>query len=112
MTDTAAAASAPSAPPAALEEVQKQWRDLVLEVRELKTDAKAQEQINKALRQQLETVIEHRQKSHSELVILLTNLVTKLPLKDVGVIVAKLIEHNVGVSNFLSSLVKGGSGDP
>lgn len=82
--------------------------ELALQIRELQVETKALEQANKLLRQQLETVIEHRQKSHSELVILLTNLVSKLPLNDVGVIISKLVEHNASVSQFLSSLSRGG----
>lgn len=61
----------------------------------------------KLLRQLLERTIEHRQKSHSELIMLLTGLVSKLSLNDVGVIVSKLMEHNTNVGSYLAALVKG-----
>src|SRR5205085_45251 len=67
----------------------------------------ALEQEVKLLRQLLERSIEHRQKSHSELIMLLTGLVSKLPLNDVGVIVSKLMEHNTNVTQYLAALVKG-----
>jgi hypothetical protein len=109
MTDPTSAASSPSLPPAPAspDGTPTPWDALLLQVRELQAEAKALEHANKLLRQQLETVIEHRQKSHSELVILLTNLVSKLPLNDVGVIISKLVEHNASVSQFLSRLARG-----
>src|SRR5664280_3839103 len=59
------------------------------------------------LRLLLERTIEHRQKSHSELVNILTTLVSKLPLNDVGVIISKLVEHNTNVGQVLAALTKG-----
>ena len=41
------------------------------------------EQENKSLRFLLERVIDHRHKSHNELVLIMTNLVSKLPLKEI-----------------------------
>ncbi len=87
--------------------IQKEWYDLTLRVAEAETARIALEQENKALRTLLERVIEHRQKSHGELVNLLTTLVSKLPLNDVGVIVARLVEHNAHVTQVSASLVKG-----
>jgi hypothetical protein len=50
------------------------------------------------LRSLLERVIEHRQKSHGELINLLSGLVSKLPINDIGVVVARLLEHNAHVA--------------
>jgi hypothetical protein len=105
MTETATAA-APEVIPA-VEDIQKSWHELTLRIAQLETERAAIEQENKSLRQLLERVIEHRQKSHNELVLILTGLVTKLPLNDVGGIVARLVEHNNSVSQTLASLVKG-----
>ncbi len=87
--------------------IQKEWYDLTLRVAQSETERAALEQENKTLRSLLERVIEHRQKSHSELVTILTTLVSKLPLNDVGVIVARLMEHNQHVTEVSASLVKG-----
>lgn len=99
-----------STPPASLEEIQRSWHDLTLRLSQLEAAHHALEQANKALRFQLESVILHRLKSHTELVILLTNLVSKLPINDVGVIISKLMEHNTNVTHFLSGTAK--TGDP
>jgi len=87
--------------------IQKDWNDLTLRVAQSETERNALAQENKALRTLLERVIEHRQKSHGELVTLLTTLVSKLPLNDVGVIVARLMEHNQNVAAVSASLIKG-----
>lgn len=87
--------------------IQKEWMDLTLRMAQTETECGALEQENKALRTLLERVIEHRQKSHGELVTLLTTLVSKLPLNDVGVIVARLMEHNHQVTEVSASLIKG-----
>ena len=97
-----------STPPASVEEIQKSWHDLTLRLSKLEVSNHVLEQSNKALRLQLESVIQHRLKSHTELVILLTNLVSKLPLNDVGVIISKLMEHNTSVTHFLSGTTKTG----
>jgi len=94
---------------ASVEEVQQGWSDLGLRMRQLEADAAMLAQENKALRFLLEKVISNRQQSHSELVVLLTTLVSKLPINDIGVIVSKLVEHNNNLSQFLSTLVKGGA---
>ena len=101
MTETVANAAA------SLEEIQKGWPELTLRVERLEAEKVALEAENKALRLLLERVIEHRQKSHGELILLLTYLVSKLPLNDVGVIVSKLVEHNTNVSQVLAALAKG-----
>ncbi len=90
-----------------LEKIQKEWNDLTLRVAQAETKQAALEHENKGLRTLLERVIEQRQKSHSELVTLLTTLVSKLPLNDVGVIIARLVAHNQHVAEVSASLVKG-----
>jgi hypothetical protein len=92
---------------ATLEEVQKGWRELELRVGQLEAERAALEQENKALRFMVERTIEHRQKSHAELVLLLTGLVSKLPINDVGVVVSKLVEHNARVGEICAALTKG-----
>ena len=90
-----------------MEDIQKGWNELKLRVEQLEADRGALEQENNALRVLLERAIDHRQKSHSELVTILTTLVSKLPLNDVGVIVSKLVEHNTNVSQALAALTQG-----
>jgi hypothetical protein len=98
-------AAAPSA--ASLEEIQQGWHELTSRVGQLEAERNLLEQENKALKFLLERVIDHRQKSHSELVLLLTGLVSKLQINDIGVIVSRLVEHNTNVSQYLAALVKG-----
>jgi hypothetical protein len=93
--------------PASAEEVQRGWPNLTLRVDQLEAERVGMEHENKNLRALLERVIEHRQKSHGELVTLLTTLVSKLPINDAGVVVSKLVEHNSHVSEVCASLVKG-----
>src|SRR5258706_959891 len=93
--------------PASVEEIQGGWNELALKVRQLEAQTGGLEQENKALRSMLERVIEHRQKSHTELVLLVTDLVSRLPINDVGIIVSKLVEHNNNVSQILAGLIKG-----
>jgi hypothetical protein len=100
--------SAPTPVPS-LEEIQKSWQELTLRVGQLEAERSLMAQETKTLRFQLDKVIEHRQKSHSELVLIVTSLVSKLPLNDVGVIITKLVEHNTSVSHFLAALIKGGT---
>src|SRR5438093_8716356 len=103
MTDT------PSAPAvaASIEEIQAGWHEMKTRVAQLEAEKAALEQENETLRLLLERVIDHRQKSHSELVLLLTGLVSKLPINDVGVVISKLVEHNTNVSQMLAALGKG-----
>ena len=108
MTSTESAPSTLASP----EEVQQGWHELTLRVKTLEAECLAQELENKTLRTLLERVIEHRQKSHSELVLLLTGLVTRLPINDVGVIVSKLVEHNANVSEICAVLAKGKADAP
>jgi hypothetical protein len=93
-----------SRPTASAEETQPDWRELTLRVAQLQAELSAVAQENKSLRLLLERVIDHRQRSHTELVLILTNLVGKLPLNDVGVIVSKLVEHNTSISQFGGAL--------
>jgi hypothetical protein len=90
-----------------VEKIQNEWYDLTLRVARAETERAALAQENKTLRALLERVIEHRQKSHGELVNLLTTLVSKLPLNDAGVIIARLMEHSQHVTEVSASLVKG-----
>jgi hypothetical protein len=92
---------------ASVDEIQKGWHDLMLRVEQLETERSVLEQENKSLRFLLERVIEHRQKSHGELILLLTSLVSKLPINDIGVVVSKLVEHNSHVAEVSSILAKG-----
>jgi hypothetical protein len=95
--------------PTPLEELQRRWPELALKVEQLKAELSVVEQETKAVRLLLERAIDHILKSHSELVLILTNLVSKLPLNDVGVVVAKLVEHNTNTAHFLAGLGKGGA---
>ena len=92
---------------ASVEEVQQAWHELILRVGQLEAEKGALEQEVKALRLLLERAVEHRKKTHGELVLLLTSLVSKLPLNDVGVIVSRLVEHNTHVSQYLAAIAKG-----
>jgi hypothetical protein len=93
-----------------VEETQPDWHELALRVAQLQAELSAVAQENKSLRLLLERVIDHRQKSHTELVLILTNLVSKLPLNDVGVIVSKLVEHNTNISQFGGALASHAGG--
>jgi hypothetical protein len=108
MTSTESAAN----PTASPEEVQKGWHELTLKVKQLEAECATHQQENKTLRTLLDRVIEHRQKSHSELVLILSGLVSKLPINDVGVIVSKLVEHNAHVSETCAALAKGKADAP
>jgi hypothetical protein len=94
------------APLVSVEEMQKAWHDLTSKVGQLELDQNILEQENKTLRFLIERVIEHRQKSHGDLVLILSNLVSKLPINEVGFIVSKLVEHNAQVSETLAALSK------
>jgi hypothetical protein len=80
---------------------------LTLRVEQLEAGMRALEHEGKAMRLLMERMIEHRQKSHSELVLLLAGLVSKLPINEIGVIISKLVEHNESVSRFHGALMKG-----
>ena len=90
-----------------MEEIQQGWHDLRLRVGQLEAERAALQQETKELRTLLERVIEHRQKSHGELINLLSGLVSKLPINDIGVVVAKLMEHNAHVAEVCAALAKG-----
>jgi hypothetical protein len=93
--------------PVPLEEIQQSWSDLTLRVAQLETENTAIEDENKKLRSLVERVVEHRQKSHGELVNLIATLVSRLPLNDVSVVVSRLVEHNQHVTEVSASLIKG-----
>jgi hypothetical protein len=92
---------------ASAEDPQREWSELKLKVEQLAAENTALKSEHKALRLLLERVIEHRQKSHSELVLLMTGLVSRLPLNDIGVIVSRLVEHNTNTAQYLAALTKG-----
>ena len=96
-----------AAPIPPVEELQKGWHDLNLKVRQMDAELTMVEQENKMLRSLMERMIEHRQKSHAEMVNILTSLVTKLPINDIGVVVSRLVEHNDQVNEVSSALAKG-----
>ncbi len=89
---------------ATVEEMQKGWLELLSKVAQLEADQNILKLENKSLRSLLERVIEHRAQSHGELVLLLTGLVSKLPINDVGFVISKLIEHNTQVSQVCATL--------
>lgn len=95
------------APTASVEEMQQGWHDLKLRLDQLEAERAALQHENKSLRNLFERAVEHRQKSHGELVLLLANLVSKLPISDVGLIVSKLVEHNAHVAEISAALAKG-----
>jgi hypothetical protein len=103
MTDTVIVPAAT----VSVEEMQRGWHELTLRVAQLEAEKGALEHEIKDLRLVVQRIIEHRQKSHSELVLLLTGLVSKLSINDVGGIVSKLVEHNTNTGQFLGSLAKG-----
>ena len=92
-------------PAVSVEQIQKGWHELTLRVSQLEMERASLQHENKKLHQLVERVIEHRQKSHGELILLLTGLVSKLPINEVGVIIAKLMEHNKQVCDALSGFV-------
>jgi hypothetical protein len=94
-------------PTASVEEIQRGWHEVKSRVAQLEAERAALEQENKSLRFLLERVIEHRQKSHTELVLLLSGLVSKLPINDIGVVISKLVEHNAHVNETCAALAKG-----
>jgi len=99
-------------PTASAEEVQSGWHELKLRVAQLEAERAVLEHDHKVLRALIDRVIEHRQKSHGELVLLLSGLVSKLPINDVGVVVAKLVEHNTHVNEVCAALVRGKADAP
>jgi hypothetical protein len=94
-------------PAASVEEILQGWHELKSKVGQLEAEKEALLHDHKELRRLLERVVDHRQKSHSELVLLITGLVSKLQLNDVGVIVSRLVEHNANVSQSLAAFLKG-----
>ncbi len=99
-------------PPASAEEVQLGWHELKLRVAQLEAEHAVLEHDAKLLRALIERVIEHRQKSHGELVLLLSGLVSKLPINDIGVVISKLVEHNAHVNEVCAALLRGRADAP
>ena len=100
-----------TAPVASVDETQKSWHDLDLRLRQLEVGNVALEHENKNLRQLVERVVQHRKKSHGDLVNLLATLVSKLPINDVAVVVSRLVEHNAQVGDVCAALVNGKNED-
>ena len=100
-----------TAPVASVDEMQKAWHEVNLRLRQVEVGNVALELENKNLRQLLERVVQHRKKSHGDLVNLLTTLVSKLPINDVAVVVSRLVEHNVQVGDVCAALVNGKNDD-
>ena len=94
-------------PTAPVDEIQAGWYELTSRVSRLETERAVLEQENQALRSLLERVVEHRQKSHSQLVLILAGLVSKLPINDVSIVVGKLMEHTAQVNEICAALSKG-----
>ena len=95
------------ASPAALEEIQKNWNQFTLRIEKLETINAALEQDNHNLRRLLGNTVEYRKKSHTELVNLVTTLVSKLPFNDLGGIITRLVEHNNQVAEISAALIGG-----
>ncbi|HEY4414365.1 MAG TPA: hypothetical protein VGO57_01640 [Verrucomicrobiae bacterium] len=94
-------------PVVSVEEIQKQWSNYTLRVEQLETSNSALETDNQTLRRQLENAIEYRKKSHAELVTLITTLISKLPVNDLGVIITRLVEHSNQVGEVSAALIGG-----
>ena len=92
-------------------ESSKNGQSLELKVGQLEAEVKALEREAKAIRQLLERAMEHRQKSHSELVLLLAGLVSKLPINEVGAVVSRLVEHNAQIGQFHAAIGKGAAAE-
>jgi hypothetical protein len=90
-----------------VEDVQKGWHDLKMRVAQLEAEREVMEKENKELRSLLERAVEHRAKSHTDLINLLSGLVSKLPVNDAGIIIARLMEHNAHVGEVCAALAKG-----
>lgn len=86
--------------------------DLSLRVEQLEAEHRAMAEELKALRTLVQRVLEHRQKSHGELVLFLTNLVSRLPLPNVTVLVSQLMEHHAHVSETCAALAGGNTEMP
>ena len=94
-----------------VDKIQRNWSDLTLRVAQLETGISALEQENKNLRQLLERAVEYRKKSHGELVTLMTTIVSKMQFNEVGVLVARLMEHGQQVNEISSAIIKGKNDD-
>lgn len=96
-----------AAPVVSVEKIQQEWNELTLKVAQLETGRAALEQENKTLRQLVVQAIEYRKKSHGDLVNLVTTLVSKLPMNDLGIIITRLVEHNNQVAEISAALAGG-----
>jgi hypothetical protein len=94
-----------------VEKMQREWSDLTLRVAQLETGNMALEQENKNLRQTLERAVEYRKKSHGDLITLITTIVSKMQSNDLGVLVARLMEHGQQVNEISSALINGKNDD-
>jgi hypothetical protein len=94
-------------PAASVEEIQREWKELKLKVEQAAAERSTIEAENKALRFLMERLIEHRQRSHGDLVNFLVELVGKLPLNNIGLLVSRLVDHNAEVCEVCVGLLKG-----
>ncbi len=92
---------------ATLEEIQRDWPAVQSRLHDAEVQYRVLEQENQALRGLLQKVVEHRKKSHSELVTLITTLATKMPINDVGMIITRLMEHGASVNDVCSAIIQG-----
>jgi hypothetical protein len=90
-----------------LEEIQRDWPGVKSRLQDAEVQCRVLEQENLGLRGLLQKVVEHRKKSHSELVTLVTTLATKMPINDVGMIITRLMEHGASVNEVCSAIISG-----
>lgn len=96
-----------SSPSTSVEEIQRGWNELKLKVDQAAAECSALEAENKTLRFLLERLVQHRQRSHGDLVNFLVDLVSKLPLSNTGLLVSKLVDHNAEVGDACAAMLKG-----
>ncbi len=96
-----------TAPLPSMEQIQQAWNQFTLRIEKLETLNTALEHENIHLRRLLERSVEYRRKSHTDLVNLITTLVSKLPFNDLGGIITRLVEHNNQVVEISAALLGG-----
>lgn len=96
-----------ASPPPSVEEIQQGWNELKLKVEQAAAERNALEAENKALRFLVERLIKHRQRSHGDLVNFLVDLISKLPVRDVGLLVTRLVDHSSEVGEACAAMLKG-----
>ncbi len=96
-----------ASPATSVEEIQQGLSELKSRVEQGAAERSALESENKALRFLLERLIQHRQRSHGDLVNFLVDLVSKLPVNNVGLLVSRLVDHNAEVGDACTAMLKG-----